>query len=222
MTTERSGGLTVRSSASAPSPVAAAFAAMHVRARCANPIDVVDGHGGMQRQRDGAIGDPFGVRAGRRDGSRSGGPACRGAAPRTRCPSRCRAAASASRNAARVIAHADRAAAARENMFHDWPSSPRRPRRQHARGFGDEALEVAVDEPAPRAQETPAAARAARAPIRALTSGRLNLPPGNATSRVPSGCRSMPWKRSTSTRRASSASLQTIAPPSIDVMFLFG
>ena len=30
-------------------------------ARSANAIDVVDGHGGVQRQRDGAIGDPLGV-----------------------------------------------------------------------------------------------------------------------------------------------------------------
>src|ERR1700737_1768132 len=58
--------------------------------------------------------------------------------------------------------------------------------------------------------------------MRALTSGMLNLPPGNATSRVRSARYSMPWKRRTSTRFASDASLTTSAPPSIEVTFLFG
>ena len=60
-------------------------------------------------------------------------------------------------------------------------------------------------------------------PSRAETSERLYLPPATTTSRVPSGRREMPWKRSClDTAAASAASFTTSAPPSIVVMFLLG
>ncbi len=46
--------------------------------------------------------------------------------------------------------------------------------------------------------------------------------PGSSTSRVPSGRRTMPWKRIRSTAAASAASFTTSAPPSMVVMFLLG
>ena len=48
------------------------------------------------------------------------------------------------------------------------------------------------------------------------------MPAAASTSRVPSGSRAMPWKRSFSTEAASAASFTTSAPPSMVVMFLLG
>src|SRR5882762_8904894 len=59
-------------------------------------------------------------------------------------------------------------------------------------------------------------------PRRADTSEKLYFTPARSTSRVPSGRRLMPWKRSSSTIAASRSSLSTRAPPSMVVMFLLG
>src|SRR5216684_3085312 len=59
-------------------------------------------------------------------------------------------------------------------------------------------------------------------PSRADTSEKLHLTPARSTSRVPSGRRLMPWKRSSSTIAASRSSLSARAPPSMVVMFLLG
>jgi len=83
-----------------------------------------------------------------------------------------------------------------------------------------EAFEVAVRK-ALAARTTCRDASAARGEARRHV-GEVVLGAGALTSRVPSGSRLMPWKRSSSTMAASRSSFSTSAPASMVVMFLLG
>ena len=135
-------------------------------------------------------------------------------------------ASSASRNCVARRSTGDRAAAARRTCSSD---ARRRPasagaRREHARRIGRKPREVAVGERAPRgAQELRQAPELRQADAR-VDVGQVELAARKARRRA---CgrrrRSMPWKRSDLDPRAPPASsLTTSAPPSIEVMFLFG